>query len=33
VSFSSPFRETDIQRTFFKLLSYTGIDIEISSNI
>jgi hypothetical protein len=33
ISFSSPFRETDVQRTFFKLLSEKGIDIEISSNL
>jgi NRPS condensation-like uncharacterized protein len=33
VSFTSPFRETDIQRTFFKQLSRLGIDIELSSNI
>ncbi len=33
VSITSPFRETDIQRTFFKLLSRLGIDIVVSSNI
>ena len=33
VSITSPFRETDIQRTFFQLLTKIGIDIEISSNI
>lgn len=33
VSIASPFRETDIQRTFFQLLSKLGIEIEISSNI
>ncbi|MDD2216096.1 MAG: hypothetical protein PHE41_05980 [Eubacteriales bacterium] len=33
VSFTSPFRETEIQRTFFQLLSKMGIEIEISSNI
>ena len=33
VSITSPYRETDIQRTFFQLLSKRGIEIEISSNI
>lgn len=33
VSITSPFQETDIQRTFFQLLSKRGIEIEISSNI
>jgi hypothetical protein len=33
VSFTSLFRETDIQRTFFQLLSKEGISIDISSNI
>ena len=33
VSFASPYRETEIQRTFFEFLSNKGIDIEISSNI
>jgi len=32
ISFTSPFRETDIQSTFFKYLSQSNIDIEISSN-
>lgn len=32
LSFTSPFRETDIQRTFFQFLSKEGIEIEISSN-
>jgi hypothetical protein len=32
VSFTSPFRETSIQRTFFDLLSDMGIEVEISSN-
>lgn len=32
LSFTSPFRETDIQRIFFQFLSREGIDIEISSN-
>jgi hypothetical protein len=32
VSFTSPFRETDIQRTFFEFLSKKGIEVEISSN-
>lgn len=33
VSLTSPFRETDIQRTFFQLLSKMGIGIEVSSNL
>lgn len=33
ISFTSPFRETDIQRTFFRLLSDMGIDVEIASNL
>ncbi len=33
VSFTSPFRETEIQRNFFKLLAEKGIDIEITSNL
>lgn len=33
VSFTSPFRETHIQRTFFELLTDLGIEIEISSNL
>ncbi len=33
VSFTSPFRETNVQRRFFRLLSDMGIDIEISSNL
>jgi len=33
VSFTSPFRDTDIQRTFFQFLSKRGIEIEISSNL
>ncbi|SHI09838.1 Uncharacterized protein, contains a NRPS condensation (elongation) domain [Sporobacter termitidis DSM 10068] len=32
VSISSPYRETDIQRNFFRVLSDYGIDIEISSS-
>ena len=32
VSFTSPFRETEIQKSFFQLLSKQGIEIEISSN-
>ena len=32
VSFSSPFREMEIQRIFFEYLSKKGISIEISSN-
>lgn len=33
LSLSSPFRETDIQRTFFRMLSKAGIEIEITSNL
>lgn len=33
VSFTSPFKETDIQRTFFQFLSRRGIEIEVSSNL
>jgi hypothetical protein len=33
ISFTSPFEETDLQRTFFRMLSKMGIDVEISSNI
>lgn len=33
VSFTSPFMETDIQRTFFQFLSKEGIEIEIASNL
>jgi len=33
VSFSSPFRETEIQKLFFGFLSNKGIEIEISSNL
>jgi hypothetical protein len=33
VSLTSPYREVDIQRTFFQMLSKLGIDIEISSSI
>jgi len=33
VSISSPFKETDIQRTFFQTLSKAGIEIEITSNL
>ncbi len=33
ISLSSPFKETDIQRTFFQMLSKEGIDIEITSNL
>lgn len=32
ITFASPFRETDIQSTFFQYLSQRKIDIEISSN-
>lgn len=33
VTFSSPFRETEIQRTFFTFLTGKGIDCDITSNI
>ena len=33
ISFTSPFEETDIQRTYFQFLSNKGIDIQISSNL
>ncbi len=33
ISFTSPFVETDIQRTFFQFLSQRGIEIEITSNL
>jgi NRPS condensation-like uncharacterized protein len=33
VSISSPFRETDIQKNFFRLLSQAGISIEIAANL
>ena len=33
ISFTSPFEETDIQRTFFQFLSEKGIEIEITSNL
>lgn len=33
LSFTSPFRETEIQRIFFEFLSERGIDIEIASNL
>lgn len=33
VSFTSPFRETEIQRIFFRFLSEKGIAVEITSNI
>lgn len=32
VTFASPFRETELQKTFFRVLSEMGIKIEISSN-
>lgn len=32
ISFTSPFRETSIHRTFFELLADMGIEVEISSN-
>jgi hypothetical protein len=33
ISFTSPYQETDIQRTFFHMLSELDIPIEISSNL
>lgn len=33
IGFTSPFEETDIQRTFFQFLSNSGVDVEISSNL
>jgi hypothetical protein len=33
ISFTEPFRETEIQKIFFQFLSKKGIEIEISSNI
>ncbi len=32
ISFTSPFRETDIQRSFFRFLTGQGIEVQISSN-
>ena len=32
VTFASPFRETELQKTFFRALSKMGIKVEISSN-
>ncbi len=32
ISFTSPFEETDIRRTFFQFLSNNGVSVEISSN-
>ena len=33
VSFTSPFTDTDIQKTFFQLLSKKGIDVKIAANL
>lgn len=33
VTFTSPFRETEIQQTFFEFLAKKGIEIEITSNL
>lgn len=33
VSFTTPYRETEIQRTFFKHLTKDGIEVEVSSNL
>ncbi len=32
ISFTSPFEETDIRRTFFQFLSNNGVQVEIASN-
>lgn len=33
ISFTSPYKETDIQKNFFQFLSNKGINVEISTNI
>jgi hypothetical protein len=33
ISFSSPFTSTDIQKNFFRMLSESGVDIVISTNV
>jgi len=33
ISFTSPFEETDIQKTFFQFLSERGVDMQITSNL
>lgn len=33
ISFTSPFEETDIQKTFFQFLSEKGVEIQITSNL
>lgn len=33
ISFTSPFEETDIQKTFFQFLSQKGVEIQITSNL
>lgn len=33
VSFTSPFQETDIQRSFFQFLAQLGVELEIASNL
>lgn len=33
ISFTSPFEETDIQKTFFQMLGEKGIHVEVSSNL
>ena len=33
VSFTSPYNETDIQKTFFQTLSHKGIDVKIVTNL
>lgn len=33
ISFTSPFEETDIQRTFFQFLANNGVNVEIVSNL
>ena len=33
VSFTSPFQDTDLQRTYFQFLTDKGIEVGISSNL
>lgn len=33
MTFTSPFQETELQRTFFKTLTERGVEIEITSNL
>ena len=32
ISFSTPFQSSDIERTFFRIFSFAGIDVEITAN-